>query len=95
MFRSSHTVSGHEAMHLARRLNEELAQQAQKDKQGQRKERAKSPNPDVQSKSYDNQSTQTSGKGKWHCWLCALFVDNCFCFDLKELCFCYLFVGII
>ncbi|KAF2893733.1 hypothetical protein ILUMI_12427 [Ignelater luminosus] len=59
---SSHTVSGHEAMHLARRLNEELAQQAQKDKQGQRKERAKSPDPDVQSKSYDNRSTQTSGK---------------------------------
>ncbi|XP_064211958.1 inositol hexakisphosphate and diphosphoinositol-pentakisphosphate kinase 2 isoform X15 [Tribolium castaneum] len=55
---SSHTVSGHEAMHLAQRLNEELAQQSSR---SYGMNRAISPEPEARSKSYDHKSPQ---KGK-------------------------------
>ncbi|XP_068895577.1 inositol hexakisphosphate and diphosphoinositol-pentakisphosphate kinase 2 isoform X12 [Tenebrio molitor] len=55
---SSHTVSGHEAMHLAKRLNEELAQQ---NSRSYGLNRAISPEPEARSKSYDHKSPQ---KGK-------------------------------
>ncbi|XP_063908216.1 inositol hexakisphosphate and diphosphoinositol-pentakisphosphate kinase 2-like isoform X14 [Zophobas morio] len=54
---SSHTVSGHEAMHLAQRLTEELAQQSSRSYSN----RAISPEPETRSKSYENKSPQ---KGK-------------------------------
>lgn len=50
-------------MHLAKRLNEELAQQ----NQGGRSfgnGRAVSPDTEPRSKSYDNKSAQTKGKGE-------------------------------
>ncbi|KAK4884538.1 hypothetical protein RN001_000809 [Aquatica leii] len=50
---SCHTVSGHEAMNLAKRLNEELAQQAHRERYGYKSERAKSPDFEPRSKSYD------------------------------------------
>lgn len=50
---SCHTVSGHEAMNLAKRLNEELAQQAHREKYGYKPERAKSPDIEASSKNYD------------------------------------------
>ncbi|XP_064211960.1 inositol hexakisphosphate and diphosphoinositol-pentakisphosphate kinase 2 isoform X17 [Tribolium castaneum] len=56
---SSHTVSGHEAMHLAQRLNEELAQQSSR---SYGMNRAISPEPEARSKSYDHKSPQ-KGKG--------------------------------
>lgn len=59
-YRSSHTVSGHEAMHLAKRLNEELAQQ---NSRNYGMNRAISPEPETRSKSYENKSPQ-KGKGK-------------------------------
>ncbi|XP_044265297.1 inositol hexakisphosphate and diphosphoinositol-pentakisphosphate kinase 2 isoform X14 [Tribolium madens] len=55
---SSHTVSGHEAMHLAQRLNEELAQQSSR---SYGINRAISPEPEARSRSYDHKSPQ---KGK-------------------------------
>jgi inositol hexakisphosphate/diphosphoinositol-pentakisphosphate kinase len=57
---SSHTVSGHEAMHLAKRLNEELAQQ---NSRSYGLNRAISPEPEARSKSYDHKSPQ-KGKGE-------------------------------
>ncbi|KAL3286290.1 hypothetical protein HHI36_000799 [Cryptolaemus montrouzieri] len=54
---NSHTVCGHEAAHLARRLNEELAQQAkQKSGKSYGANRALSPDPEPRSKSYDHKS---------------------------------------
>ncbi|XP_065168499.1 inositol hexakisphosphate and diphosphoinositol-pentakisphosphate kinase 2 isoform X6 [Atheta coriaria] len=54
---SSHTVCGHEAMHLAKRLNEELAQQSKtQGTTGGRTfaARARSPDTEPRSKSYDS-----------------------------------------
>lgn len=60
-FRSSHTVSGHEAMHLAKRLNEELANQAaQQGVRNFRINRSTSPEPEPRSRSYDHKSPQKS-----------------------------------
>lgn len=59
-------MSGHEAMHLAKRLNEELAQQNSRSLQ-----RAISPEPEPRSKSYDHKSPQ-KGKGKWRSCVGAL-----------------------
>ncbi|XP_019865972.2 inositol hexakisphosphate and diphosphoinositol-pentakisphosphate kinase isoform X2 [Aethina tumida] len=56
---SSHTVCGHEAMHLAKCLNEELANQ--KAEAGRRSNRAVSPDPEPRSRSYDHKSP---AKGK-------------------------------
>ncbi|XP_025833442.1 inositol hexakisphosphate and diphosphoinositol-pentakisphosphate kinase 2 isoform X4 [Agrilus planipennis] len=55
---SAHTVSGHEAMHLAKQLNEELAQQKESRSLGSN--RASSPEP--RSKSYENKNTQTKDR---------------------------------
>lgn len=49
-------------MHLAKRLNEELAQQNQSSR-SYGSGRAISPDPEPRSKSYDNKSAQTKGKG--------------------------------
>nr|CAH7742232.1 unnamed protein product [Callosobruchus chinensis] len=59
--KSSHTVSGHEAMHLAKRLNEELANQAQHGGRSYGTNRSASPEPEQRSRSYDHKSPQ---KGK-------------------------------
>ncbi|XP_056638075.1 inositol hexakisphosphate and diphosphoinositol-pentakisphosphate kinase isoform X9 [Diorhabda sublineata] len=65
---NSHTVSGHEAMHLAKRLNEELANQAAQ--QGSRSyalNRATSPELDQQrSRSYDHKSPHKGKAQKLH-----------------------------
>ncbi|KAJ8925606.1 hypothetical protein NQ315_009446 [Exocentrus adspersus] len=59
---SSHTVCGHEAMHLAKRLNEELASQAsQQSCRSFGLNRSASPEPEPRSRSYDHKSPQ---KGK-------------------------------
>lgn len=60
---SSHTVCGHEATKLAKRLNEELAaQQSQRDLGAKFKtKRVGSPEPEIRSKSYD--SPQNHDKG--------------------------------
>ncbi|CAG9837446.1 unnamed protein product [Diabrotica balteata] len=67
---NSHTVSGHEAMHLAKCLNEELANQAAQ--QGSRSyglNRATSPELDQQrSRSYDHKSPQ-KGKETLTCYI--------------------------
>ncbi|XP_071053987.1 inositol hexakisphosphate and diphosphoinositol-pentakisphosphate kinase isoform X4 [Onthophagus taurus] len=55
---NSHTVCGHEAMHLAQRLHEELEHQTQ------RGGRAASPDPEPRSRSYD--SKQNKGKEQLH-----------------------------
>lgn len=60
-YRSSHTVCGHEAMHLAKRLNEELAQQQAASRSFGN--RAISPEPEARSRSYDCRSPQCKGKG--------------------------------
>ncbi|XP_064211959.1 inositol hexakisphosphate and diphosphoinositol-pentakisphosphate kinase 2 isoform X16 [Tribolium castaneum] len=60
---SSHTVSGHEAMHLAQRLNEELAQQSSR---SYGMNRAISPEPEARSKSYDHKSPQKGKAEKLH-----------------------------
>ncbi|CAH1993420.1 unnamed protein product [Acanthoscelides obtectus] len=57
---SSHTVSGHEAMHLAKRLNEELANQAQHGGRSYGMNRSASPEPEPRSRSYDHKSPQKS-----------------------------------
>lgn len=63
-YRSSHTVCGHEAMHLAKRLNEELANQAaQHNSRSYGLNRSASPEPEQRSRSYDHKSPQKS-KGK-------------------------------
>lgn len=49
-------MSGHEAMHLAKCLNEELAQQ-------QACRRAKSPEAEARSRSYDNKEQEVKMKG--------------------------------
>lgn len=56
-YRNSHTVCGHEAAHLAKKLNEELAQQGKR-KNGKSyiSNRTLSPEPEPRSKSYDNKS---------------------------------------
>ncbi|XP_063908206.1 inositol hexakisphosphate and diphosphoinositol-pentakisphosphate kinase-like isoform X5 [Zophobas morio] len=59
---SSHTVSGHEAMHLAQRLTEELAQQSSRSYSN----RAISPEPETRSKSYENKSPQKGKAEKLH-----------------------------
>lgn len=62
--RSSHTVCGHEAMHLAKRLNEELANQAAQHNGSYGLNRSASPELEQQrSRSYDHKSPQKS-KGK-------------------------------
>lgn len=61
--RNSHTVCGHEAMHLAQRLNEELAQQSQSGRT-YGSCRAVSPDSEPRSRSYENK--QNKGKGKKH-----------------------------
>ncbi|KAG5890699.1 hypothetical protein JTB14_016529 [Gonioctena quinquepunctata] len=59
---SAHTVSGHEAMHLAKRLNEELANQAsQQNNRVFGLNRSVSPEPEQRARSYDHKSPQ---KGK-------------------------------
>ncbi|XP_018562040.1 inositol hexakisphosphate and diphosphoinositol-pentakisphosphate kinase isoform X2 [Anoplophora glabripennis] len=64
---SSHTVSGHEAMHLAKRLNEELANQAaQQGGRSFRINRSTSPEPEPRSRSYDHKSPQKSKAEKLH-----------------------------
>lgn len=54
-------MCGHEAMHLAKCLNEELANQ--KAEAGRRSNRAVSPDPEPRSRSYDHKSP-AKGKGK-------------------------------
>lgn len=64
---SSHTVCGHEAMHLAKRLNEELAQQSKtQGTTGGRTfaARARSPDTEPRSKSYDSKQPAEQQKGK-------------------------------
>ncbi|KRT83754.1 Phosphatase [Oryctes borbonicus] len=56
---NSHTVCGHEAMHLAQRLNEELAQQSQSGR-SYGSCRAGSPDSEPRARSYDNK--QNKGK---------------------------------
>lgn len=58
-------------MHLAKRLNEELANQAMS---GGRS-RAISPEPEPRAKSYENKSPQNKGNGKWQ--LICSFETNC------------------
>ncbi|XP_045479227.1 inositol hexakisphosphate and diphosphoinositol-pentakisphosphate kinase 2 isoform X10 [Harmonia axyridis] len=54
---NSHTVCGHEAAHLAKKLNEELAQQGKrKNGKNYMANRTLSPDPEPRSKSYDNKS---------------------------------------
>lgn len=64
--RSSHTVSGHEAMHLAKRLNEELAQQQAASRSFGN--RAVSPEPEHRSRSYECKSPQCKAKGIKSCY---------------------------
>lgn len=49
-------------MNLAKRLNEELAQQARRDRKA---ERAKSPDLDQRAKSYDHRTSTSKGKGTY------------------------------
>ncbi|CAH1111385.1 unnamed protein product [Psylliodes chrysocephalus] len=84
---SSHTVSGHEAMHLAKRLNEELANQAAN--QGSRSyglNRATSPELEQQrSRSYDHKSPQKGGKAqKLHQSLDAVNSSECGAQSIKR-----------
>ncbi|CAG9837443.1 unnamed protein product [Diabrotica balteata] len=76
---NSHTVSGHEAMHLAKCLNEELANQAAQ--QGSRSyglNRATSPELDQQrSRSYDHKSPQKGKAQKLHQSLDAVNSTDC------------------
>ncbi|XP_057654646.1 inositol hexakisphosphate and diphosphoinositol-pentakisphosphate kinase 2 isoform X19 [Diorhabda carinulata] len=76
---NSHTVSGHEAMHLAKRLNEELANQAAQ--QGSRSyalNRATSPELDQQrSRSYDHKSPHKGKAQKLHQSLDAVNSSDC------------------
>ncbi|XP_064211956.1 inositol hexakisphosphate and diphosphoinositol-pentakisphosphate kinase 2 isoform X13 [Tribolium castaneum] len=71
---SSHTVSGHEAMHLAQRLNEELAQQSSR---SYGMNRAISPEPEARSKSYDHKSPQKGKAEKLHQSLDAVNSKEC------------------
>lgn len=71
LFRSSHTVSGHEAEHLAKCLNEELAQQ-QAAASRSFGNRAVSPDPEPRSRSYECRSPQAKGKGMTN--ICIRFV---------------------
>lgn len=57
---SSHTVSGHEAMDLAKKLSAELANQAQ----SYGFHRATSPDTEPRARSYDH-SSQNKGKRKY------------------------------
>ncbi|CAH0551018.1 unnamed protein product [Brassicogethes aeneus] len=59
---SSHTVCGHEAMHLAKCLNEELANQAAQSGRSYLNHRAVSPEPEPRARSYDHKSPQKGGK---------------------------------
>nr|XP_023012227.1 inositol hexakisphosphate and diphosphoinositol-pentakisphosphate kinase isoform X4 [Leptinotarsa decemlineata] len=64
---SSHTVSGHEAMHLAKRLNEELANQAaQQNSRNFSLNRSASPDTEPRARSYDHQSPQKGKADKLH-----------------------------
>ncbi|CAG9813472.1 unnamed protein product [Phaedon cochleariae] len=64
---SSHTVSGHEASHLAKRLNEELANQAaQQNNKSYGSNRSTSPEPEQRSRSYDHKSPQKGKPEKLH-----------------------------
>ncbi|XP_072390561.1 inositol hexakisphosphate and diphosphoinositol-pentakisphosphate kinase 2 isoform X3 [Diabrotica undecimpunctata] len=76
---NSHTVCGHEAMHLAKCLNEELANQAAQ--QGSRSyglNRATSPELDQQrSRSYDHKSPQKGKAQKLHQSLDAVNSTDC------------------
>ncbi|XP_017770125.1 PREDICTED: inositol hexakisphosphate and diphosphoinositol-pentakisphosphate kinase isoform X7 [Nicrophorus vespilloides] len=60
---SSHTVCGHEATHLAKQLNDELASQSQNTGRTFGVSRTLSPDQEPRSKSYDYKSTQ-NGKSK-------------------------------
>lgn len=51
-------------MHLAKRLNEELAQQGRREGHTYGTGRATSPDTEPRSKSYDHRTGQSKGKGK-------------------------------
>lgn len=61
-FRGAHTVSGHEAQHLAKCLTEELAQQ-QAAASRSFGNRAVSPDPEPRSRSYECRTPPAKGKG--------------------------------
>lgn len=66
-------------MHLAKRLNEELAQQTPKEEGS---ERTLSPEPELRSKSYDNRTSETQGKGKQFFFVVCRIIKNCFNYDI-------------
>ncbi|XP_074035912.1 inositol hexakisphosphate and diphosphoinositol-pentakisphosphate kinase isoform X13 [Leptinotarsa decemlineata] len=75
---SSHTVSGHEAMHLAKRLNEELANQAaQQNSRNFSLNRSASPDTEPRARSYDHQSPQKGKADKLHQSLDAVNSQEC------------------
>ncbi|KAL1512849.1 hypothetical protein ABEB36_002365 [Hypothenemus hampei] len=61
---NSHTVCGHEALHLAKCLTEELANQATQGNGRPFGNRAVSPEPDSRSRSYDHKSPSQKGKAE-------------------------------
>lgn len=63
-YRSAHTVCGHEALHLAKCLTEELANQATQSSGRSFGNRSVSPEPEPRARSYDQKSPQ-KGKGKF------------------------------
>lgn len=77
---SSHTVSGHEAMDLAKKLSAELANQAQ----SYGYNRAVSPDAEPRARSYDHHSQKNKDKcnDNNNIWAFSVFVITiCFCFS--------------